>query len=354
MISTILAALSCPPRLSIQRASIWVGKRLARMASDAGQADIDGLAGMLASQAQASCSTSQQPVLRQAGGPAYWRQVACTAARASDHLVVDLTEDSPAKPSGRAALNPMARVDSPPRALRQTQVAMSTKRQQLGHAAPVQPPPAAPAVQHAASSSAAANGAARPADRAAIDLAPPTMRSSSSSSSPSPDRDASNAAKPRRGRTPSSGRPAVVPLLLQPAVVAIPKKVRKSAAVLAEGMTDAAAAAVARIFSSLSLSASGGGGGHHTFSFDLEATGLNVLSARILDIAVVDVETGRWGAILLACLHHRCPSRQTDKHSLLIIVRECRSHSTLVDPEQNISSSSKASQVHGQWAAGLV
>ena len=41
------------------------------------------------------------------------------------------------------------------------------------------------------------------------------------------------------------------------------------------------------------LSSGGGGGGYLTFSFDLEATGLDVLTARILDIAVVDVESGR-------------------------------------------------------------
>ena len=79
---------------------------------------------------------------------------------------------------------------------------------------------------------------------------------------------------------------------MQPAAaVAIPITGRKTAAVRAVEVT-AAAAAAARSFSALSLSDSGGCG-YLAFSFDLEATGLSVLSARILDIAVVEVETGR-------------------------------------------------------------
>ena len=76
------------------------------------------------------------------------------------------------------------------------------------------------------------------------------------------------------------------------AAVAVPITGRKTAAAVRAAEVTAAAAAAARSFSALSLSDSGGCG-YLAFSFDLEATGLNVLSARILDIAVVEVESGR-------------------------------------------------------------
>ena len=75
------------------------------------------------------------------------------------------------------------------------------------------------------------------------------------------------------------------------ASVPISRRCKPAAALLAAEAQ--AAAAECSFPPAPPLSSGGGGGGYLTFSFDLEATGLDVLTARILDIAVVDVESGR-------------------------------------------------------------
>ena len=149
----------------------------------------------------------------------------------------------------------------------------SIKRMQLSHAMHARLFPATPLAKHAdrpalaSSAAASATGSdsvVHPTDQAAA--------SDTRGGGPSSDRDASkDVAKPRRRGPPSSGVPAAGSP--QPALSASPKRLRKP-----------------------SLSSWSDGGGYLAFSFDLETTGLLVTSARILDIAVVDVQTGRWGS----------------------------------------------------------
>ena len=204
---------------------------------------------MLVPLALAYCSKIMRHSIRPAGtgGPAFcWRRVTCTPASKTDPSGGGLTGDSPSQPSGHANLNPAPHAES----VSKMKVVKSTQRRQLSNSMPAAPPPpVAMPRQHADSLASASSAAAGASSSSALHPSDQAAAIDTRGGGPSPDRDASNdvakpqeepsVAKPRRGRPPSSGAPAVG--LPPAAVLDDPKKLRKPAAALASGPAAAAA-----------------------------------------------------------------------------------------------------------------